>query len=274
MTILSEQDLRQYEEHGWVAPIDVMAESEAADILAAFEDAERRYPQELHAEHRNNAHLVFPFLADLVLDNRIVDAVETLVGPDIALTSTVLFVKEPDSSSFVSWHQDAFYMGLDGHNFVTAWFALTPSTRDSGCVSVIPGTHRSQIDHHDTFEEDNILTRGQLIADVDPSTAVDLVLRPGQMSLHHPWLVHGSQPNQSSGRRIGIAMQSYLAADVRPARGEHYVMPIRGASPHSSFPTVSPPDAECDQAGSTARAQANAALSSVLYDGAKKTRSL
>lgn len=251
-----------------------MSERQAGDVLAALEAAESQFPDELHAEHRNNAHIIFPFLADLACDDRIVDAVESIVGPDISLWSTVLFIKEPDSASFVSWHQDAFYMSLDSDRFVTAWLALTPSTRHSGCVSVIPGSQRQRVEHQDTFAENNILTRGQEVSNVDPNTAVDLVLRPGQMSLHHPWLIHGSQPNRSGVRRVGLAMQSYLGAAVRPVRGDHHVMAIRGAPPDGSFAAVSRPRSVCDPSDVAARAEANVALSSVLYDGADETRAL
>ena len=251
-----------------------MSEAEAADVLTALEAAEERYPEHLHAEHRNNAHLAFGFLADLAADPRVVDAAESLIGPDISLWSTVLFIKAPDSPAFVSWHQDAFYMGLDSDNFVTAWVALSPSTRESGCVSIIPGTHRGRAAHDDTFGADNILTRGQTVSDVDEASAVDLVLRPGQMSLHHPWLVHGSQPNCTSRRRVGVAMQSYLGGDVRPLRGSHHVTAIRGTAPDESFTIAPPPLADVDPVAVTVRAAANAALSSVLYDGADHVRTL
>lgn len=274
MVGLSDAQITRYRQRGWIAPIDVMDESEAGELLRLLEEAEERHPGELHAEHRNNAHLAFPFLADLALDSRIVDAVDGLVGTDICLSSSVLFIKEPDSTAFVSWHQDAFYIGLAPDNFVTAWVALTPSTRESGCVSVIPGSHKNRVDHLDTFGRDNILTRGQSVPDVNEAAAVDLVLRPGQMSLHHPWLVHGSQPNRSAKRRVGIAMQSYLGADVRPTRGEYHVLAVRGAAPHASFTTVVPPKAEVDSEAVAVRAAANEALSAVLYDGADQTRSL
>lgn len=100
---------------------------------------------------------------------------------------------------------------------------------------------------------------------VEEDTAIDLVLRPGQMSFHHPRLVHGSQPNRTSRRRVGIALQSYLGPDV---------LPVRGAQPDEAFVSVSAPAAEVDAAGRATRAAANAALASVLYDGAEHRRGL
>ncbi len=271
---LTTADIEHYGEHGWLAPIDVMSEAEATEILTRLERAELDHAEHLHPEHRNNAHLVFPFLADLCVDRRIVDPVTALLGDDLSLWSTVLFAKDPDSSAFVSWHQDAHYMALEPDHFVTAWLALTPSTIESGCVSVLPGTHRRRHDHADTFGDDNILTRGQTVTDVDPDRAVHLELRPGQMSLHHPWLVHGSQPNRSGARRVGFALQSFLAADVRPLRGDHHVLPVRGAAPDPAFVTVAPPSSELAPDAVEARRAANAALAGVLYDGADSVRGL
>lgn len=271
---LTTAQVAHYREHGWVAPIDIMSSTEAAALAARFAQAEADHPEQLHAENRNNAHLAFPFLAEVVTDQRIVACAQALVGVDVALWSTVLFIKEPDSAAFVSWHQDAYYMGLDSANFVTAWLALTPSILESGCVSVIPESHRERADHVDTFGSDNILTRGQQVDRVDASAAVHLELQPGQMSLHHPWLVHGSQPNRTSGRRIGLAMQSYLGSDVRPTQGEHHVTAIAGATPDPSFQTVPLPASECSHDANAIRIAANRALSTVLYEGAEKTRTL
>lgn len=274
MTLSAEQ-VRQYREHGWIAPIDVMSLDEARALRAQLEDAEKAFPEHLGAENRNNPHLVLPFLGALTIDPRIVDSVEALVGPSISLWSTVLFIKAPSSGSFVSWHQDATYMALASDNHVTAWLALSPSTLDSGCVSVIPGSHRDGMRQHvDTFGDDNILTRGQEVQGVEARDAVHLELQPGQMSLHHPWLVHGSQPNRSSDRRIGIAMQSYMGDDVRPVRGEHFVTHVRGAATNPAFTEAPLPTELCSPSAIAHRIAANEAFANILYDGAKERRDL
>lgn len=271
---LTAEQIAHYRSDGWIAPIDLFDEAEAARLADELAAAEAAHPNELHAEHRNNAHLAFPFLAELALHATIVDAVTQLVGDDVGLSSTVLFIKAPMSGSYVSWHQDAMYMAMEPDNFVTAWVALTASTVESGCVTVIPGSHRARATHVDTFAEDNILTRGQRVADVDDSHAVNLVLRPGQMSLHHPWLIHGSRPNQTDGRRIGIAMQSYFGSDVRPTRGEHHCMHVRGKPLDASFVPVPRPATTCDASAVAVRAAANQAFADVLYEGAEVRRQL
>jgi len=226
---LTESQVAQYHEEGYLSPIDLMSESEAAELLSQLEEAERLHPEHINAENRNNPHLVFKFLDELAFNEIILDAVGDIIGSDFSLWGSVLFIKEPSSKHFVSWHQDATYMGMTSNNFVTPWIALSPSNKQTGCMSMIPGSHRNSIvEHDDTFGKDNILTRGQVVKDVDESKAVDLIMRPGQMSLHHGEIVHGSQPNQSNQRRVGFALQSYMSNDIEQHIGENMWLPVRG----------------------------------------------
>ena len=120
MVGLTDGQVAQYREQGWVAPIDVLTAAEAADALGELEAAEVDFPDDLHAENRNNAHLVLPFLAELAVHEVVVDCVRSLVADPVALSSSVLFIKEPQTGSHVTWHQDATYMGLEPDDFVTA----------------------------------------------------------------------------------------------------------------------------------------------------------
>ncbi|MEM7294178.1 MAG: phytanoyl-CoA dioxygenase family protein, partial [Pseudomonadota bacterium] len=201
------------------------------------------------------------------------DAVQDLIGDNIGLWGSVLFIKEPESRGYVSWHQDATYMGIEPHNFVTAWIALTPSNLTNGCMSMIPGSHRDAIrKHEDTFDENNILTRGQAVQDVDESTAVDLILRPGQMSLHHCRTVHGSRPNTSEDRRIGYVLQGYMPAESRQVLGENYWLQARGENPRGEATMLHRPTHDMDPKGIESRRLANENWADILYRGADKKR--
>ena len=270
---LTQQQVDEYHRQGFLAPIDVMSEAEALHYARQLEVAESRYPQELNAENRNNAHLAFGFLDELVHHPTILDAVEDLIGPAFALWGTVLFIKEPQSSHFVSWHQDATYMGLSPHDFVTPWIALTPSNLETGCMSMIPGSHGNDVQPHlETFHDDNILTRGQEIQDVDESVAVDLILRPGQMSIHHARVIHGSQPNRSQQRRVGFAMQSYVAAGGRQTQGKNYWLPIRGDCLQEDFVELKRPLHDMEPVAADERHKANDNWADILYQGASRKR--
>ena len=126
-----------------------------------------------------------------------------LIGPNILVWGANFFLKEPRSDAYVSWHQDATYWGLEPADIVTAWVAFTPSTVESGCMRVVPGTHQGGIvEHRETWDADNLLSRGQEIAvEVDVEKVVDVVLKPGEMSLHHVKIAHNSEPNRSAQRR-------------------------------------------------------------------------
>jgi len=270
---LSVDETSRYQKDGVVAPITVMQPSVANDIRRRLESAENSFPELIGPEKRNNAHYVLACLDEIVHREEILDAVECLIGPDIVLTNTVLFIKEPNSLHHVTYHQDATYMGLEPQTSLTAWIALTESTRENGCVRVIRGSHRLDIQQHiDTFGVDNILTRGQQIEDVDEDSALDIELEPGQMSLHHARTIHGSGPNKTSDRRIGIALQSFAHPSTRQVHGQDYALLVRGSDEHGNFTKGPRPDAEVDLANVAFRDRVNTRLSEILYAGAEKQR--
>lgn len=271
--VLTQQQIDQYHELGYISPIDVMSEDEALSYKDKLEAAERDYPEEVNAKNRNNAHLSFAFLDELVHHPVIVDAVEDLIGSNISLWGTVLFIKDPQSSGYVSWHQDGTYMGFTSNNFVTPWIALTHSNLENGCMTMIPGSHKKHIrKHDDTFDDDNILTRGQVVSEVDTTKAVDLILRPGQMSLHHGEVVHGSQPNHSQHRRIGYALQSYMPPHIQQVIGENQWLQIRGENKRENNVALKRPRFDMDPQGVATRKFVNENFSNILYHGAEQKR--
>ena len=272
--VLSEAQIKAYQEQGFISAIDVMSEDEALSYAQRLQAAETHYPTDLTGVNRNNGHLCFTFLDELAYHPRVLDAVEDLLGPHFSLWGSVLFIKEPKSSHFVSWHQDATYMGITPRHFVTPWIALTHSDRHTGCMSMIPGSHHKDIQpHQDTYGADNILTRGQEVTNVDASLAVDLILKPGQMSLHHAMTIHGSQPNQSQDkRRIGFALQSFMPAGARQTIGHNNWSPARGNCTQEGHHYLARPKHDMDTHGITARDKSNQNFSDILYHGAKTKR--
>jgi len=234
--ILTQQQIDQYRRDGCVFPIRVMPPEAAVEIRAKLEEFERGTGAPLRGDLRHKSHLLFTWLGDLVRHERIVDAIEDLYGPDLFCWTTNFFTKEARNPAFVSWHQDSTYWGLDRPDVVTAWIALTPSNASNGAMGYIPGTHtRDQIPHRDTFAKDNLLTRGQEVAvEVDPAQAVTIELAPGEMSLHHVRLVHGSPPNPSGDRRIGFAIR-YIPSSVRQVAGEDSATLVRGVDNYHHF---------------------------------------
>ena len=228
--LLSEADVARYRDEGYLAPIRIMAADEAVLLRAQLEAVESRMGGPLRGDLRHKSHLLFPFLADLVRHPRLLDAVEDVIGPAILCWNTNFFIKEAANPAFVSWHQDSTYWGLSEPEVVTAWVALTPSTEANGAMAVIPASHTlDQVPHRDTFHQHNLLTRGQEIAvEVDESQAALLTLLPGEMSLHHVRVVHGSAANPSGDRRIGFAIR-YIPTRIRQLEGEDSATLVRGA---------------------------------------------
>jgi ectoine hydroxylase-related dioxygenase (phytanoyl-CoA dioxygenase family) len=185
---------------------------------------------------RHKSHLLFVWLAELVRCRSILDAVEDLHGPDLLCWTTNFFIKEAADPAFVSWHQDSTYWGLSTPDVVTAWVAFTPATAANGAMEYIPGSHKlDQIPHRDTFAKHNLLTRGQeVMVEVDHSQRRIITLRPGEMSLHHVRLVHGSPPNPSNDRRIGFAIR-YIPTNVAQLAGEDSATLVRGEDRHHHF---------------------------------------
>lgn len=166
-------------------------------------------------------------------------------------------------------------MGLVPHDGVTAWLALSPSNQESGCMTMLPGSGHGGIrDHNDTFGENNILTRGQEVDVAQDEGAIDLVLRPGQMSFHDREVVHSSKPNISDDRRIGIVIQSYLPPNVHQVKGEGFVQWARGAPVPAQHTALNRPQSDLDEAGVDERDHVNAAWSEILYDNATQKRDL
>lgn len=234
---LSAELAARYAETGILCPLPAVGAAEASGLLEKFEALEKREGGKLSRSTNHKPHLLLCWLADLIRDPRILDQVESVLGPDIFCWATDFFVKNPGDRMRVTWHQDSTYWGLSKPDIVTAWVALTPSTVESGCMRVIPGSHlKDQLPHRDTFSENNLLSRGQEVGvEVDERQALDVVLAPGEMSLHHVRLIHGSEPNASSHRRIGYAIR-YIAAHVRQLSGiADAATLVRGRDRHGNF---------------------------------------
>jgi non-heme Fe2+,alpha-ketoglutarate-dependent halogenase len=234
--LLSSSEIERFQKEGYLSPVRVMSEAEAAGVRERLEEFETRTGGPLRGDLRHKTHLLFPWLADLVRNAKILDAVEDLYGGELLCWTSNFFIKEARNPAFVSWHQDSTYWGLSEPDIVTAWVALTPSNEANGAMQVIPGTHTmDQIPHRDTFHKHNLLTRGQEIeVEVDPAQAVTLTLRPGEMSLHHVRLVHGSPANPSDDRRIGFAVR-YIPTRIRQTAGEDSATLVRGEDLYHHF---------------------------------------
>lgn len=253
-----------YENRGYYFPIRVFDVAEAAVFRAAFVDFVAQKSQELNAlpprEHYrvlSETHTFLPWVYSIASHPNVLEAVETLLGPNLLIWSSRWFSKMPGDKTYVSWHQDATYWGLHSLKIATAWIALSESNPENGCMRVVPETHKQALlPQTETYAPDNALTRGQEIAvNVDESRAVNISLRPGEMSLHHVLIVHGSKANTSDKSRIGIAVR-YVSPEVKQDGERPLAMLVRGKDNCGNFDLLDAPVS--DALGSSTKLQSEA----------------
>jgi|TARA_B100000315_G_scaffold105675_1_gene96910 ectoine hydroxylase-related dioxygenase (phytanoyl-CoA dioxygenase family) len=271
MTVLTSKQLKKYEDYGYIAPIDILSLEEVKEITTELEYIEKKWPNELIGLGRNNVHYISPVFDQIAHNSKILDVVQDIIGPNILVGGTTLFIKEPNNKNFVSWHQDAKYIGFEPHNWVTAWLAITDANEENGCMRMWPGTHKEKIKKHkDTFNKDNLLTRGQTVQSVPLKKTIPNVLKAGQLSLHHPRIVHGSGLNKSKSRRIGFVIQSYIGANVDQVIGKVYVQQARGKDLFKYHEHTSRPNELMNKDDVVLRIKANKELSKIFYKDARK----
>ena len=215
--VLSAADVANYRRDGFHFPVSVLSTAEARSYRDRLEANERTLGGPLSGNMPQNPHLLFTWANELARHPTILDAVEDVIGPDILVYHSTMWIKEPHTGAHVRWHQDGAYFFLDPLEHVTAWVALSEASEKAGCMRVVPGTHRlPMIEHDDKPSADNMIKRGQGISDrFDRETGVSMPLEAGQMSLHHTALVHCSPGNDNDDRRMGLGI-IFIPAHVKP----------------------------------------------------------
>jgi len=271
MSYLSANQLKQYKDQGFVSPINIFSKDKAKEIRNEIELIENKIPGELEKSGRYNAHLISPLLDEVTHNSKILNSVESLIGKNILVCGTTLFIKNPNEKGFVSYHQDAKYIGLEPHNWVTAWVAITDSNEKNGCMRMWSGSHKDDLKEHDQkFNEGNLLTRGQTVKNVPKEKTTPLVLKAGQMSLHHPTVVHGSELNESNDRRIGFVIQSYIGTNVKQVLGKNSVQLARGVDKFNYHKIIGRPQNLLDEKDIELKKQENNNLQEIFYKGSDK----
>ena len=271
MSFLNSDQVKQYDEEGYVAPIDALSMEESKEIRNEIEVIEKKWPNELEGLGRNYVHLISPVFDKVCNNKKILDAVESLIGKNILICGTTLFIKNPNEKGFVSFHQDAKYIGLEPHNWVTAWVAITDANEENGCMRMWSGSHKNDLQYHNQkFDENNLLTRGQTVENVPINETKPVILKAGQISLHHPKIVHGSGLNKSNDRRIGFVIQSYIGTNVKQVLGKMYVQQARGNDTFNYHEHVAKADQLMNQKAIKIRKKANHELSKIFYSGSQK----
>ena len=220
-TGLTSEEAASYERLGFLSPLRALNPDEAAGYRARLEEFERQVggpitSDKVDGKYRYRLHTLLPWAHELVTLPRVLDVIESLIGPDILIYMTTFFIKEPRTQAITGWHQDATYFGLRPYEHVSAWIALSPATLESGCMRFVPASHQAgQLDHRAHTSAKILNTGGQELADAfDRDRAIAAPLETGELSLHHTLTVHHSPANESDDRRIGFAV-SYIPTRCR-----------------------------------------------------------
>ena len=235
-----------YKNNGYLAPLPAISSMLADETLSKIELFENKYGD--FPQKGLKAHLYLPWMEEIVRHSAILEAVESVIGPDILCWSSRFFIKNPGEKGFVSWHQDVTYWGLDvSENILTTWIAFTPATKANGVMKVIPGSHQKVVEHREGAAS-NMLLRGQEVAvKVDEDNAIFMELDTGEMSLHHGLIFHGSENNHSNDRRIGFAIR-YMPPRVKPLDGlpRDSAMLVKGNDHYGYYDLEPSPKKELD----------------------------
>ncbi len=213
---LTDAQVERFDRDGFLFPVPVFTDPEvedrAGEILALARTGVPDHP----VPWNQKPYLLLPSLDQLLGDRRLTHAVAGILGDDLLVLSADVFVKDARSPRRITWHQDVNFWQLDPFDMVTAWVALTPATPENGGMRYAAGGHRGRIEHVERPDADNLLSRGQELAvAVREQDVVDVVLRPGEVALHHALAPHASGPNLTDAPRIGFAVRYAAAAVVQ-----------------------------------------------------------
>ncbi|HSU06271.1 MAG TPA: phytanoyl-CoA dioxygenase family protein [Acetobacteraceae bacterium] len=267
--VLSPAQIEAFDRDGFVAPVRAITEARAAYYRQRLEAFEATYPDQ-RIKLDQKAHMLCPWVDEMIREPGILDATEDLIGPDILCWGTSLRAKQADGRTFAGWHQDTAYADVKPIVVIVA-LALSPARTENGCIRGIPGSHRGPLlPHREAFATDSLLSREQFIdATIDEAKAVDFPLDPGEVALFNNAIIHSSKPNFGSNRRILFLLEMVPTRAYQHSPRESAVL-VRGQDSHGNFDVDPRPQIEMGEAELAAWQRAVEIQASVLFRGAQR----
>jgi hypothetical protein len=258
---LTQDQVENYRRDGFISPVRVLSPAAAAQSRRELEAMEASMGGALRGPVRTKFYLRYPWAHRLATQPTILDAVEDLIGPDILLYQNTAWVKNAGEDSYVSWHQDNTYFGHVPCEVLSVWVALSPSKPESGSMRFLAGSHKlGQLPVRYEVRQGNMLTSGQ-VTEIDASAfdAVPTALEPGEASIHHAFLIHGSPPNTTSDRRLGVTFVYHPPSLRQIGEIRTSALLVRGHDRYGYFEHEQPP-LSADDPQTIARHERGAAL--------------
>ena len=226
--MMSQAQVESARTDGFVCPVPVMTKAAADRYLSCFDAYQRDHGTDIDHHTQVKTHLLFTWMMEMGRTPALLDAMEDLIGPDIMMVVSRMWVKNPLDGSFTTWHQDSAYFDYDPPEVWSAWIALTDSREEHGCLRYGRGTHLGpSLSHVETEDDKNLLSRGQYIPDFDDSSMALAEVNAGEAVLHHFRCAHSSLPNTTDHRRIGVLFV-YCPTNVRATLGRYSGTCVRG----------------------------------------------
>ncbi|MBV7331726.1 phytanoyl-CoA dioxygenase family protein [Chloroflexi bacterium TSY] len=232
-----ELDIRQeYDEKGYVIVRNAIDADLAQEMVDHIHWLGKKHPDVRPEALHHHLLVDDPFLHRVAGDDRLLDIAEQFIGPAIVLFGAHYIAKRPHTGQAVGWHQDGSYWPLEPMEVTTLWVAGTDSTVENGCMRVIPGTQNNRLltrkDMIQMDRGDYVLDLGIHPHEIDESAAVDIELRAGDISIHNPSIIHGSNANRSDRWRVGLTLR-YVPPTTWVKKEDHKNVLFRGeAVPH------------------------------------------
>lgn len=267
--LLTQAQIDAFDRDGFAAPVRAMSADRARYYRDRLEAFEAKFPDD-RLKLDQKAHLICPWVDEMIRETLILDAAEDLLGPDILCWGTSLRAKMPDGKTFAGWHQDTAYADVRPIVLIVA-LALSPSRSEDGCIRAVPGSHRGPLlPHKEAFGTNSLLTREQFIdATIDQSGSVDFELDPGEIALFNNAIIHSSNPNRGRDRRILFLLEMVPTHAYQHAPRESATL-VRGRDSFGNFDIDPRPAVEMGAAELEAWRRAVEIQASVLFRGAQR----
>lgn len=274
MSVLTRDQIEAYGRDGFLSPVTIVSEQEATRIRGKIEALEKQLGGSISGTDRSKLYLRYRWIYELATTTAMLDVAEDLLGPDILLYYGNCWFKNNRDEGYVTWHQDITYFGHQPADVLTFWVALTPSTEESGCMQVLPGTHHEGPLSLTTpdLSKKNMLPSGQLVDfDTASISPVSMPLQPGQASIHHACTIHGSLPNISCHRRMGMTFCFHAPNLKQRGNKRTSVMLVKGEDRYGYYDEEIPPAADDDPDAGLRHEQAVALYRAKEAELGKKT---
>ncbi|PYM62673.1 MAG: hypothetical protein DMD79_10420 [Candidatus Rokuibacteriota bacterium] len=239
---LTRGQIEQFRDEGFVSGIPVFGAAECERFRETAERFQAEHPADRDWAFDIKSNLLFDWVYANATHPRLLDTVVDLLGENLLLTDSVFRIKEPGSGTHYGWHQDSARIVVEPAPAIV-YVAISDATVENGCLAVIPQTH-DRVRAFDLVENPGQAHRRVArLREVDPSRAVHMELRAGEVAIFSANVVHGSASNRSAAARFAI-LHDFTPTAARQSVGRGSGQLVRGRNVWGHFAHEPVPSAD------------------------------